>query len=522
MSIKNPWWTETVFYEIYVPSFRDGDSDGIGDFKGMTEKLDHLIELGVNGVWLTPFYPSPKVDNGYDISDYTEVDSQYGTMEDFDSFIRAAKKSDIKVIIDMVVNHTSTEHEWFKESSSSIHSPKRDWYIWRDEPNNWQSYFGGSAWEYDEQSGQYYYHSFAKEQADLNWNNPQVIAAIYEVLEFWLNKGIAGFRLDVINNLSVNLDFEDNPYNQKGEQVHIYDKDQKGLDEVLRKLVTHIKSKNPTALVVGEISSDDLPTLSHYAQDGLFDLTFNFNIGSLEKLDVSVFFSELNKMKSLYLNNKMPTLFFGSHDLSRSWDRLADNNLSKYKVLLMFLMFSKGIPFIYFGEEFGTRNYVPNLLSEFRDVQGINKYNEALNEGSTKEDALSIAQENTRDGARSPILWDDEKSKNVTYWIGKSEENPCSDYIFAFYKEMIRLRKSMALGKEDYSHFETRDETLMFQRSNIKVYINFGSKRETFNFKSKKVTILAKTGNVDIDTSSLSMDSYSSIIIKLDESEWGN
>lgn len=517
--MKKQWWNETVFYQIYMPSFRDGNGDGIGDFKGISDKLNHLEELGIKGVWLTPFYASPKVDNGYDISDYIAVDPQYGTMADFEAFIKEAKKRNIKVIIDVVINHTSTEHVWFQESKKSINSPKRDWYIWRDKPNNWESYFSGSAWELDETTGQYYYHSFAREQADLNWSNTDVKNEIYRMLEFWLNKGVDGFRLDVINNLTVNEMFKDNPENSDGDQLHLYDKDQKGLDTVLRDLVTHIKTINPKALLVGEISSDDLTFLTHYTQDGLFDLTFNFNIGSLEKLDLSIFFSELNKMVPVYQGNKTPTLFFGSHDLSRSWDRLADNHLNTCKLLLTFLMFAKGVPFIYFGEEFGTRNYVPETLADLRDIQGLNAYTEAMKKGKSESVALEIAREKTRDGGRTPVSWEDERGTDKYYWIKKSEENPFQLVIFDFYQKMILLRSSVNLGVSDYTMFETGTDTLVFQRKNILVYMNFGTEDVIFQLPSCCFTVLSETGDVLISTEELTMKKISSVVLKINESE---
>lgn len=515
--MKRQWWNETVFYQIYMPSFRDGNQDGIGDFKGITEKLNHLEELGVKGVWLTPFYMSPKVDNGYDISNYTAIDPQYGTIDEFETFISEARKHNIKVIIDMVINHTSTEHSWFKESKRSKYSPKRDWYIWQDEPNNWESYFSGSAWQFDDSTGQYYYHSFAKEQADLNWANSEVKEEIYQVLDFWLEKGVDGFRMDVINNLTVNNKFKDNPVDLNGEQVHFYDKDQEGLESILSDLVSYIKDKNSEILIIGEISSTDLNFLSHYAQDGLFDLTFNFNIGSLEKLDVSSLFSELNKMKPIYLGDKCPTLFFGSHDLSRSWDRLAMNHLNTYKLLMTFLMFAKGVPIIYFGEEFGMRNFVPDKLTDFRDIQGINTYYDALEKDKSENKALEDAQKSTRDGGRTPILWDDEQKFEKKYWINNSEENPFQSIVFDFYKKMIQLRTLVELGTSEYSMFETCENKLVFQRKSIRVYINFGDEKNTFELPEKQFTVLSVTGDVIIENNHLEIGDRSSVVIKFQE-----
>lgn len=511
---KHNWWIDTVFYQIYMPSFRDGNDDGIGDFIGLTEKLDYLSELGINGLWLTPFYLSPKIDNGYDISHYTEIDEQYGSQEDFSRFITEAKKREIKVIIDIVINHTSTEHEWFIESSRSKHSDKRDWYVWRDEPNNWESFFGGSAWEYDDQTDQYYYHSFAKEQADLNWNNPEVVKEIKRILNFWIDQGVDGFRLDVINNLTVTKDFKNNPIDKASKQIHKYDKDQEGLDVVLKDLVNHIKTKKDTALLVGEISSDELAVINHYAQDGLFDLTFNFNIGSMAEFDIPTIFNEIRKMADLYKEDSLPTLFFGSHDLNRSWDRLADNNVNRYKTLLVFLLFSKGVPFIYYGEEWGMRNYIPENIDGFRDVQGINAYDEAIKKGESEERAFKKALEATRDGARTPFYWADENSENKEYWIGQSEKNLHSQTIFEFYQEMIALRKSIDLSNQDYNELALKNQCLFFKRDNIHVYLNFGTVEEELVVFDRSYQILTAFGEISSIGDNIKLGSYSCLILQ--------
>ena len=305
------WWEETVFYEIYMPSFQDSNDDGFGDFEGIRSRLPYLSELGIGGIWLTPFYSSPLVDNGYDISDYKKIDSRYGTMQDFEKFISDAHALGIRIIADLVINHTSTQHEWFKESRLSKNSPKRDWYIWQDAPNNWESFFGGSAWEWDEHTKSYYYHSFSKEQADLNWNNPEVKDEVKDIMDFWLKKGIDGFRLDVINNLTVSKSFENNPYDEEGNQLHVHDKDQEGLIAVLRELQEYILSLNPDAFTIGEISSDDLSEIEAYSRNGLLDVTFNFNFGSISTFSIEDTFQELVKMNKVYQNGRTPTLFFG-------------------------------------------------------------------------------------------------------------------------------------------------------------------------------------------------------------------
>lgn len=295
------WWQETVFYEIYMPSFKDGNGDGIGDFKGLLEKVPYLAELGVGGIWLTPFYPSPKVDNGYDVSDYYAVDPDYGTMADLEAFVEEAHRHGIRVIADMVVNHVSTEHAWFKAARSSRDNPKRDWFVWRDTPNNWESFFGGSAWKWDDVTKQYYYHSFAEEQVDLNWHHPAVEREIWKVFDFWLDKGLDGFRLDVINNLTLTRDFTDNP-TENGEQRHLFDKDQPGMQKMMAKIGARIRTRGDY-FTVGEISSDKLAEIEKYAGlDGL-DVTFNFNFGSVASRDGIV--AELARMQQVYADGRM-------------------------------------------------------------------------------------------------------------------------------------------------------------------------------------------------------------------------
>ncbi|MCF8366988.1 MAG: glucohydrolase, partial [Bacteroidales bacterium] len=277
---EKQWWKETVFYEIYMPSFKDSHGDGFSDFKGMTSKLDYLQSLGIKGIWLTPFYQSPKIDNGYDISDYLKVDETYGNPEDFNTFITEAHQRDIKVIIDMVVNHTSTEHRWFQESRKSIDNPYRDYYIWKDVPNNWESFFGGKAWQYDSLTQQYYYHKFAPEMADLNWQNPKVTEEIQNIFRFWLDSGVDGFRLDVINFLTTAGITHDNPMDEKGRQIHVYDLDQKGVKQAMKTIYETINEYD-NRFVAGEIGSDKIEVLRQYQGKELLDVVFNFNFGSI-------------------------------------------------------------------------------------------------------------------------------------------------------------------------------------------------------------------------------------------------
>lgn len=364
------WWKETVFYQIYMPSYADSNGDGYGDFKGMTNKLDYLKELGVKGIWLTPFLTSPKVDNGYDVANYYEVDPTYGNKADFDIFLKEAHKRGIKVIMDMVLNHTSTDSKWFQEAQKSKDNPYRDYYIWRDELNNWESFFGGTAWQKDTLTNQYYYHKFDKRMADLNWANPKVVAEIQKVLRFWLDTGVDGFRLDVINFLNTDGITTDNPI-KNGVQEHLNDISQSGVKEAMKKIKS-VVNEYDNRFVVGEIGSDKIEVLNQYQSPDLLDVVFNFNFGSIDTFSAQRIFDELESMEKNGSN--YPTLFFGSHDMPRMIDRLADGNTERAEALAALILTAKGVPFVYYGEEIGMHNITAQTMEEMVDVQGKTQY----------------------------------------------------------------------------------------------------------------------------------------------------
>ncbi|PHK27666.1 glycosyl hydrolase, partial [Nostoc linckia z16] len=294
-----------------MPSYADSNGDGYGDFKGITGRLGYLQELGVKGLWLTPFLKSPKVDNGYDVADYYAIDPTYGTMDDFKAFLDNAHSEGIKVVMDMVLNHTSTDSQWFKEARKSKDNPYRDYYIWKDKPNNWESFFGGTAWEPDMATNQYYYHKFDVRMADLNWGNPKVVAEVQKVLRFWLDKGVDGFRLDVINFLTTDGITQDNPV-KDGSQQHINDIDQNGVKAAMKVIKSTI-SEYENRFIVGEIGSDKIEVLKQYQSPDLLDVVFNFNFGSIPSFSAKRIFDELKSMET-YMQS-YPTLFFGSHDM---------------------------------------------------------------------------------------------------------------------------------------------------------------------------------------------------------------
>jgi len=483
------WWKQAAFYEIYMPSFKDGNRDGIGDFKGITSKLDYLKELGINGIWLTPFYPSPKVDNGYDIADYYGIDSDYGMMEDFELFLKEAHRRDIKVIADLVLNHTSTLHPWFKESRASKDSPKRDWYIWRDEPNNWESFFGGSAWEYDATSGQYYYHAFAKEQVDLNWANSEVKAAMLEVMKYWLDKGVDGFRLDVINFLKVSPQLPDNPFDaEKKEQIHLYDQNQEGIIGIIEEISAFVH-QYPDKFLVGEVGSEDLEILKRYSGVGKLDVVFNFNIGSIESFNPERIVKEMLDTNRVYRPEQLPTLFFSSHDMSRSYSRFG-GNMDRAKGIAALMLTAKGVPFIYFGDEIGMHDWVTDDIRKMKDVQGLIAYNLTLEAGKSHKEALAAANEKSRDKSRTPMQWDTGAYvgfSEVSPWISIPEEargvnvavqETDPDSMLSFYRRLLELRKlHPVITRGDYEYLHCEDDVIQFVRTfeneQIFVGINF-------------------------------------------------
>ncbi|MFY0762361.1 alpha-glucosidase [Metabacillus dongyingensis] len=494
------WWKQSTFYEIYMPSFKDGNGDGIGDFAGITSKLDYLKELGIDGLWLTPFYLSPKVDNGYDIADYKSIDPDYGTMEDFEDFIKEAHQRGIRVIADLVLNHTSTDHKWFQESISSKNHPKREWYIWRDEPNNWESFFGGSAWEYNEATNQYYYHAFAKEQADLNWANPEVKQAMFDVMKFWLEKGVDGFRLDVINFLKVNDSFKDNPYDfEKNEQNHLYDKDQEGVLSIITEIAKFVH-QFPDKFLVGEVGSEDLKILKQYSGLNKLDVVFNFNIGSIGEFDSDKIFQQLEETEQVYHPTQIPTLFFSSHDMSRHISRFGGDE-DRAKLVAALMLTAKGVPFIYYGNEIGMRDWVADDIAKMKDVQGLMAYELEIQSNQSHEKALAAANEKSRDKSRTPMQWNSHSNvgfSETAPWITIpthaykiNVENQQSDpkSMLSFYKRLLKLRKvHSSLGLGDYEFLRNENGMIYFVRKDqfekILVILNFSDQSKSLNIAS--------------------------------------
>lgn len=491
------WWRGAVFYEIYISSFYDSNNDGIGDLKGITLKLDYLSELGIDAIWLTPFYESPKVDNGYDISDFIKIDSDYGSMDDFEVLIQEAHSRNIKVIVDVILNHTSTKHPWFLESKSSIDNSKRDWYLWETGragslPNNWESFFSGSAWEFDVTTKAYYYHAFSKEQADLNWSNPEVINAMFGILKFWLEKGVDGFRLDVINFLTTNGILEDNPYDENNIQIHKFDVNQKDIYSVIGRIRKYIDTFDNKVLI-GEVGSEDFQLINSFQGNKLLDIVFNFNLGSIEKFDLEKIFRAIKQMDGV-MDKDLPTLFFGSHDMARVASRfeLKNNNEAHLKNIATLMLTARGVPFIYFGEEIGMKNLSVDSIENMNDIQGVTAYETAISKGENPLEALTIANSKCRDKSRNPMLWNNDKYagfSNHSPWISVLEawnknnvlnQMDSTSSIFTYYKKLLSFRgNSDPLTSGDYKVLGIEGDVVFYHREynneNVFVIINFGS-----------------------------------------------
>jgi len=508
---EKKWWKESVFYQIYMPSYADSNGDGFGDFKGITSKLNYLQEIGVKGIWLTPFLASPKVDNGYDIADYYQIDPTCGTKKDFDNFLKEAHSKGIKVIMDMVLNHTSTDCQWFQEAKKAKDNPFRDYYIWKDKPNNWESFFGGSAWEKDTLTDQYYYHKFDVRMADLNWSNPKVVAEVQKILRFWLDAGVDGFRLDVINFLTTDGITLNNPI-KDGNQIHLYDIDQSGVKNAM-KIIKFTVNEYENRFIVGEIGSDKIEVLKQYQSEDLLDVVFNFNFGSIPSFSGEKIFNELQSMEKNMSN--YPTLFFGSHDMPRMIDRLADGNRERASALAALILTAKGVPFIYYGEEIGMHNIIAKSFDEMSDIQGKTHYKLAIEKGKTPDEALIEGNNHNRDKSRSPMQWN--KNDFAGFSSAKSWIKINSDYkqnnvedllkakksILQNYKELIALRnreKVLQYGK--YDQLEYKNEQIIFTRSfegeKITVIINFGKKYK-INLSRKSKILL---GNINLKSNS--------------------
>lgn len=486
---KQPWWQASTCYQIYLPSFCDGNGDGLGDFPGLLTKVDYLKALGVDAIWITPFYPSPLVDNGYDISDYCDVDPRFGTLLDFCAVVERCHACGIRVIIDLVVNHVSSQHPWFQDAWNNPASRYRDYFLFSQQPNNWQSFFSGSAWCVEPDTGQYYYHKFAPQQVDLNWQNPQVEQEIFRVIDFWKARGVDGFRFDVINFLTTNGIGPDNP-EENGEQRHLFDINQPAIIGTLQRLCRHVRRHDDTFLIA-EIGSDELDILARYQSLDLMDVVFNFNIGSQKTFDIARLGAEINATQSQ--QSGPPTLFFSSHDMPRMISRFGEGprDTERARAVLALQLTVRGVPFIFQGEELGITNYLPETVEQIFDIQGKTHYQTALQQGFSADDALAKAIQHSRDGSRAPMLWSDAPFagfSSVAPWMPVSADFPhinaarqqqTAGSLWRDYQTLIALRATTeALYAGDGTPLTLTQECVWFTRATsnerIWVAINFG------------------------------------------------
>lgn len=498
---------KSTIYQIYPKSFNDSNGDGIGDLRGIIAKLDYLKELGIDCIWLTPFYISPQRDNGYDIADYYNVDPLFGTMKDFEELVEEAKKRNIELMLDMVFNHTSTEHKWFKKALNGDEKYK-NFYIFKkgkneEAPTNWVSKFGGSSWEYVEKFDEYYLHLFDKTQGDLNWENDEVRSEIYKVVNFWINKGVKGFRLDVINLISKpDIYLNDN----SGDGKKFYTDGPK-IHEFLKELNENTFGKYEDIVTVGEMSSTTIENCVRYSNPEEKELSMVFNFHHLkvdykngDKWTLMDFdFKELKKLFKDWQNgmesgNGWNALFWCNHDQPRIVSRFG--NCSKYhkesaKMLATSIHMMRGTPYIYQGEEFGMTNPEYTSINQYRDVESINFYNILMNKGVDKEKALEILREKSRDNSRTPVQWNNKKNAGFTSgepWIpvgnlykNINAENALNDKdsVFYHYKNLISLRKQHDVISDGSFNIilENHDKVYAYTRSykntNLIVLNNF-------------------------------------------------
>ncbi|MGW9919216.1 glycoside hydrolase family 13 protein [Staphylococcus hominis] len=469
--MEKNWWKEAVAYQVYPRSFNDSNNDGIGDLPGMVEKLDYLKDLGIDVIWLSPMYKSPNDDNGYDISDYQDIMEEFGTMEDFNHLLSEVHKRGMKLILDLVVNHTSDEHPWFIESRSSKDNPKRDWYIWADpkpdgsEPNNWESIFNGSTWEYDDTTKQYYFHLFSKKQPDLNWSNPDVREAVFKMMNWWFEKGIDGFRVDAITHIKKTFEAGDLPVPKGKQYAPAFDVDmnQPGIQDWLQEMKDKSLS-HYDIMTVGEANGVNPDNAKEWVgeKEGKFNMIFQFEHLGLwstgdSKFDVLSYKNVLNRWQKQLEGIGWNALFIENHDQPRRVSTWGDDKKYWFEsatshAVVYFLQ--QGTPFIYQGQEIGMTNYPFESIETFNDVAVKTEYQIVKSQGGDVNQLLDKYKMENRDNSRTPMQWTNEVNGGFTEgtpWfpvnpnyktINVAQQSEDSDSVLNFYKRLIKIKKS--------------------------------------------------------------------------------
>ena len=551
------WWHNAVVYQIYPRSFMDSNGDGIGDLRGVIEKLDYLQRLGINVIWMSPIYPSPMDDNGYDISDYKSIAPEFGTMADFEELIDAAEQRDIKIVMDLVVNHTSDEHPWFVQSRSSKDNEKRDWYIWRKPkpdgsmPNNWNSWFTRSAWDMDEETGECYLHLFSKKQPDLNWANPQVRNAIHEIMRFWLDKGIGGFRMDVINLIGKPSDYPDGALQGIGVMGIDHFANHSLAHQYLREIYDEVLSQYDV-LTVGETpmvtpfegklySHPDRHELGMVFQFEHMDLDKDSNFSAKKKLNLVQFKKIMAKWQESLHNQGWNSLYWSNHDQARAVSRFGNDGVFRVesaKMLGTTLHFMSGTPYIYQGEELGMTNTYYDTIDQYDDLLDHHKYDILTNdERLSDEEALDIIRPFSRDNARAPMHWNDSPNGGFSTgspWLGMNDNYATinadaatkdPDSIFYHYQKLIALRRNsdysdvivyglhQLVNPEDpeiysYKRFDSK--------KSLMVISNFTDQTLERSFEEKVVGIvISNYQDSPLDLSALKLRPYESVVYEI-------
>lgn len=531
--MKKLWWKEAVAYQVYPRSFMDSNGDGIGDLPGMISKLDYIKDLGIDVIWICPMYKSPNDDNGYDISDYQDIIADFGTMADFNRLLEEVHSRGMKLIIDLVINHTSDEHPWFVESRSSKDSPKRDWYIWRDgndgkEPNNWESIFSGSAWQYDENSKQYYLHIFSGKQPDLNWENPDVRNSLYDMVNWWLDKGIDGFRVDAISHINKEAGLADMP-NEKGlKYVPSFDKHMNvdGIHKYLQELKEETFSKYDI-MTVGEangVKAENHEDLDQWVgeDNGKFNMVFQFehlslwDAGKKKKLDIVELKEVLTKWQKGLENKGWNALFIENHDQPRrvsTWGNDKEYWYESATALGAMYFLMQGTPFIYQGQEIGMTNVKFENIDDYNDVATKNLYHYQREAGVAHNEIMDVIWASSRDNSRTPMQWSSDRNAGFTTgipWIGVNEnyqeinvakQQQDESSILHFYKKMIQLKKKnlvFTYGKYDlilndhtqiYAYTRTMENDKVLILSNLSDSSASFEESPNFSFRSEDLLL---------------------------------
>jgi oligo-1,6-glucosidase len=561
--VDRTWWKESVVYQIYPRSFMDSNGDGIGDIKGITSKLDYLKELGIDVVWLSPVYKSPNDDNGYDISDYRNIMDEFGTMADWEEMLEEMHKRGIKLMMDLVVNHSSDEHAWFIESKKSKGNPYRDYYIWRPskdgrEPTNWESAFSGSTWEYDESTDEYFLHIFSKKQPDLNWENPTVRKEVYDLMKFWLDKGVDGFRMDVINYISKVDEYPDapNPEGKKYVSGHEYFMNGPRIHEFLREMNQEVLSKYDI-ITVGEMPGVTPEQGKLYTADKRKELQMVFQFEhmdldsvpgkgkwALAPLKLTDLKKSFTKWQKGLEGEGWNSLYWNNHDQPRIVSRFG-NDSKEYreisaKMLATCLHMLQGTPYIYQGEEFGMTNVRFKTIEEYKDIETLNMYKEKVHvHGENPEDIMTSIYTKGRDNARTPVQWNDTSNGGFTSGTPWVKVNPNYtdinaeqavqnlNSIFHYYKELIQLRKKndiIVYGTYDLI-LEDDEQIYAYTRTlgdeKLLVVCNFSGETPTFvlpshiKFKSKGIVISNYDVNVNEEISPFVLKPYEARVYRL-------